>query len=105
MKEADRFMTNFEELEFLDENGKPIQMNSQEYFKQRQEVTCWDELAVGDIVRIKKANYHVQISQIKFYLEDGNYFDYAGHKLDSNDEGLVLFNQADVECKISQKSK
>ncbi len=103
MDELERFNTNFNEMEFLDENGKPIKEDPAEYFKKKQEPTYLERLNIGDIAQIKKVGYSVKVEYVDYEVENVGIFNYAGHKVDNLEDNLILFNQSDIECKVENK--
>jgi len=104
----DRFVTNLDEVKFLDKDGNIIQGDQRKYLEEMAiaEDTYQEKLNVNDIVKIKNSDYHVQVTQLDYEIPGIGTFDYAGKKIEDPDsDRLSLFNQRDIEYKVNQKSK
>ena len=92
------FELNFNELNFFNNEGNPIQ-NPNEYFKemQKKNITADEKLSEGDFVKLKGVNYLVHIKYINYKIPGVGMVDYVGIKVNSDDNSFVLFNQKDIE--------
>lgn len=95
--------TSFNGIVFLDQNGDVLPDIEKYLVDIQNEPSVLGILNVGDIVKIKNAEYLVKIKYLNFNVPNIGVVDYAGKKLNDESDNLVLFNKKDIEKKLSNE--
>lgn len=100
-----RFNANFNDMTFVTEEGTIVDKNQADYIRMLQEkdITIEERLNIGDIVKLKKMDDFICIQKVNFEISNVGIVDYAGTKENSDDDNLILFNQKDIEKKVTQE--
>lgn len=94
-----RFVMNKGEVTFLTSDGNIIN-NAKEYFEKRKldNITYFDKLKVGDIVKLKGVvEETVIVKYVEYKFNDQIKADYAGIPYNTDEERLILFGQDDID--------
>lgn len=71
--------------------------------KQAEDIICFDEIEVGDLVLTRGDNRLILIKEAPFKIEGLGYFEFAGKDILEESEDLVMLNRHDIERVVQKK--
>lgn len=90
------------------EDGKNQNISKlEDYMKKvdKKGITYGAKLKIGDKVKLKGLDDIVIVKFINYNIPDIGMVDYAGEKPGGEKGCLCLFNQKDIECKVTKEEK